>query len=196
MDIKKIRCNKNRLIIDPEAAETVRLIFSLAESGLGNIAIADELKARRIIAPSVYKYQRGDNRYARYSAVESGNHYEWRHGTIGHMLRNRVYLGELTSLKTEVINCKTKQHVPVPRENQIITPEAHEAIITEEQYERVQLIRTGHNCRQRKTLQSFPWKAILRMLWASIGDFQKTASVSGCRYLSVYVSLSASGNLP
>ena len=143
---QKDPCNKNRLIIDPEAAETVRLIFSLAESGLGNIAIADELKARRIIAPSVYKYQRGDNRYARYAAVESGNHYEWRHGTIGHMLRNRVYLGELTSLKTEVINCKTKQHVPVPRENQIITPEAHEAIITEEQYERVQLIRTGHNC--------------------------------------------------
>ena len=39
-----------RLIVDPEAAEVVRLIFSLAESGAGNIAIAKELETREIVA--------------------------------------------------------------------------------------------------------------------------------------------------
>lgn len=138
--------NKNHLIIDPEAAETVRLLFTLAENGLGNIAIASELKARKIIAPSVYKYQHGDERFARYPAVKNGQFYDWCSGTIGQMLNNRVYLGELISLKTEIIDCKTKRRVPVPMEKQIITPGAHEAIITEEQFEHIKAIRAGHNC--------------------------------------------------
>lgn len=138
--------NKNRLIIDPEAAEVVRLIFSLAESGLGNIAIASVLKENKIVAPSVYKYQHGDQRFARYPAVKSGDFYSWCHGTIGQILNNRTYTGVLISLKTETQNCKTKQRVPVLPENQIITPNAHDAIISQEQFEIVQQIRAGHTC--------------------------------------------------
>ena len=48
--------NKNQLIVDPEAAEVIKLIFSLAEAGMGNILIATELQARGILAPSAYKY--------------------------------------------------------------------------------------------------------------------------------------------
>ena len=39
---------KNHLAVDPVAAESVRLIFSLAEQGLGNIAIAKELQVKQI----------------------------------------------------------------------------------------------------------------------------------------------------
>ena len=101
--------NKNQLVIDPEAAEVVRLIFSLAECGMGNVAIADELKARRIIAPSVYKFLHGDTRFARYVENLKGDDCRWCHGTVGQILNNPVYTGDLISLKTEVINCKTKQ---------------------------------------------------------------------------------------
>jgi len=52
----------------------------------------------------------------------------------------------LASLKTEVINCKTKQRTRVPHSQQIITPEAHEAIISLEQFERVQQIRSNRPC--------------------------------------------------
>lgn len=138
--------NKNQLIVDPEAAEVVRLIFSLAENGLGNIAIAAELKSRKIVAPSVYKYQRGDQRFARYPAVKSGDFYAWCHGMIGQMLKNRVYTGELISLKTETVNCKTKKRTPSPQEKMIITPNAHDAIISQAQFEAVQCVRTGHTC--------------------------------------------------
>lgn len=138
--------NRYQLKIDPEAAETVRLIFSLAESGLGNIAIAAELKARGIVTPSVYKYQRGDKRFARYAANQDGNAYDWCYGTIGQMLNNPVYTGDLVSLKTEVVNCKTKQHRSVPLDQRIVTPNAHEAIISREQYARVKQVRQGHTC--------------------------------------------------
>ena len=43
--------DKHHLVIDTVAAETVKLIFALAEEGCGNIAIANELRSRKIIAP-------------------------------------------------------------------------------------------------------------------------------------------------
>lgn len=61
-------------------------------------------------------------------------------------MKNRIYIGELASLKTEVLNCKTKQRTKIPRVRQIITPEAHEAIISREQFERIQQFRQEKSC--------------------------------------------------
>ena len=138
--------NRNQLIIDPEAAAVVRIIFALAEDGLGSIGIASELKARRIVTPSVYKFQRGDKRFERYPALKNGDYCAWCANTISQILRNPVYIGTLVNLKTEVTNYKTKQQVPVPPERQIIIPNAHEAIIEESQFYRVQLNRSMKGC--------------------------------------------------
>jgi len=136
----------NRLFADPEAAEVVRTIFSLAESGLGNVAIAKELKSRQIVTPAVYKYQRGDLRFAQYASIEQGKSYDWCYGTVGQILNNRVYLGELTSLKTETVNYKTKQRQPAPEEKRIVTPDAHEALISVAQFEHIRQIRSERVC--------------------------------------------------
>ena len=138
--------SRNHLVIDPVAAETVRRIFSMAEQGMGSIAIAAELKRRGIDAPSVYKFKNGDSRFKDFSPVMEGKNADWCNATIAMILRDRVYLGELASLKTEVINCKTKQRISVPEERQIIIPNAHEAIIPQELFDRVQQIRNSHNC--------------------------------------------------
>lgn len=138
--------NRNQLIVDPEAAAVVRIIFSLAESGMGSVAVASELKARRIVTPSVYKYQRGDDRFARYSALKNGDHCAWCATTISQILKNPVYTGTLVNLKTEVTNYKTKCHAPVPPERQIVMPDAHEAIIETEQFQRIQQARAERIC--------------------------------------------------
>ena len=138
--------NKNQLVVDPEAAEVVRLIFSLAECGLGNVSISAELEARRINTPSVYKFLHGDTRFARYVENLKGDDCRWCHGTIGQILNNPVYTGDLISLKTEVINCKTKQRNAVPDDRQIVTPNAHEAIVTVEQFDKVKQVRANHKC--------------------------------------------------
>lgn len=143
---KKDPSNHNRLIVDPEAAAVVRIVFALAEDGLGSIAIASELKARRIVTPSVYKFQRGDKRFERYPALKNGDYCAWCATTISQILRNPVYIGTLVNLKTEVTNYKTKQQVPVPPERQIIIPNAHEAIIKESQFHLVQLNRSMKGC--------------------------------------------------
>lgn len=138
--------NPNHLIPDIEAAEVVKTIFSLAEKGLGNIAIANELKTRHIVTPAVYKYQKGDKRFAAYASVAKDKTFDWCSGTVNQILNNRVYLGELISLKTQTINYKTKQRVPAPEDQKIVTPHAHEALIDIAQFEHVKQIRASHFC--------------------------------------------------
>lgn len=140
---------KGVLAVDPEAAEIVRTIFELAATGLGSVAIAEELRARKIVTPSVYKHQKGDDRFSRYYDQKSTELYSWCSATISQILTNTVYTGELTSLKTESVNYKTKQKITVPANRQIITPNAHEGIISTTLFETVQRIRSTHNCSAR-----------------------------------------------
>ncbi len=136
--------NRNQLIVDPEAAYIVTLIFSLAERGLGNVAIAKELESRQIITPAVYKYQHGDKRFEGYSSVKNMKHYKWCAATINQILTNPVYTGTLVGLKTETVDCKTKQRKPVPAEFRIETPNAHEVIINREMFDKIQELRKNH----------------------------------------------------
>ena len=134
------------LLVDPEPAEVVKTIFALALQGLGDCKIAQELENREILTPSAYKFREGDTRFKNYSANMGANPYIWTPVTIGAILTNRVYLGELTSLKTEVVNYKTKRRIAVQPENRIVTPNAHEAIIPESVFNEVQQIRSTHRC--------------------------------------------------
>lgn len=138
--------SKNHMIVDPEAAEVVRTIFSMAQNDLGSNSIANELRTRRIPTPAAYKFQRGDSRYGHYPSVKNGTPYEWSATTVGQILCNPVYTGTLFTLKKEVINYKTKQTVRNPIECQIVTPNAHEAIISPKTFDEVQAIRAGHAC--------------------------------------------------
>lgn len=136
----------NRLFVDPEAAETVKTIFSLALQGYGETKIAKELERRQILSPSAYKYRKGDTRFKNYPANAENTPYVWCYTTVRNILVNRVYIGELTSLKTEVVNYKTKQRVSVDPSNRIVTPNAHEAIISQDIFDEVQEIRGMHRC--------------------------------------------------
>ena len=136
--------NPSRLIIDPESAAVVRLIFSLTLEGMGQIAIAKELAARKIIAPSVYKHRQGDSRFSGYGPVTDGDPYRWSSATIGSILRNPVYTGDLILLKTEVVNHKTGQTAVVPKDRRVVIPNAHEPIICRDIFEQAAKIRAEH----------------------------------------------------
>lgn len=133
------------LEIDPEAARIVQMIFKLAEEGLGEVRISQELHVRGILCPSAYKAANGLDTNSR-KAVKPGFECVWPPHSIGSMLRNRVYLGELRSHRTEVINHKTKQIRQVPEEEQIIIKHAHPPIIEEALFQRVQQVRSSHRC--------------------------------------------------
>ena len=135
-----------KLVIDPEAAETVRLIFSLAQMGCGGVSIANELKRREIETPSYYKFRNGRTRYARFPSVIRDEPYSWGAASVNHILSNPVYTGVLVSLKTEVVNCKTKARSKVPDDQRIVIPNAHEVIIPQELFDEVAVLRSGISC--------------------------------------------------
>ena len=56
---KKSDTERNKLVPDDEAAEYVRLIFSLACEGRRSVEIAQILNAQGIPSPSVYKVRNG-----------------------------------------------------------------------------------------------------------------------------------------
>lgn len=138
--------DKTRLIIDHEAAEVVRLVFSLALSGMGEVAIAKELEARQIPTPAAHKVRNGNTLFARLPPVRDQTPCKWSNGTIGGMLKDRVYTGDMVFFKTERVNYKSKQINAVPEERRVVFKNAHEAIISLEDFEKVQQIRSQHRC--------------------------------------------------
>ena len=58
---RKDETNRNRLVVDEEAARTVELIFRLRIQGLCNSAIADRLNSMGVLSPMEYKQAQGFN---------------------------------------------------------------------------------------------------------------------------------------
>lgn len=131
--------NRNHLIIDDEAAEIVKTIFDLAEQGNSYLSISRKLTELKIINPSAYKVKNGDTRFIRYLNKENG-FTAWSYQTVRTILLDSVYKGDMVNHKTEIINYKTKESVLIPREEYIIVPNRHEAIIDNEKFEKVQKI--------------------------------------------------------
>lgn len=127
----------NRLIVDPEAAAVVKEIYRLALAGNSLNQISGILSTRKIIKPGVYKAQNGDTRFLRYCKTDK-DATKWCYQTVRAILRDRVYTGAIVNHRTEIVNYKTKETVRLPETEHIIVPNRHEALISEDDYERVQ----------------------------------------------------------
>lgn len=134
----------HKLVIDPEASKVVHLVFCLAAQGLGEIEISKQLEQRKIETPGYYKEQNGKLKSSYYH--DKNQPYCWSSRMVHKILSDPVYLGTLITLKTEIINCKTKQRIKTPQEKQFVTLNAHEAIISQEQFDNAKLARQQHPC--------------------------------------------------
>lgn len=152
--------NRHKLIVDNEVADVVRKIYTLAAQGHGAVSISKILTREKILIPSAYKFYAGDTRFARYIKNES-DIYKWRNTTIHSILRDRVYLGEMINHKCEVVNYKTKQRKSVPPEEQIVVKGTHEAIITQELYDKARESIQSHNNPRHNTCENI-FRGILK----------------------------------
>lgn len=148
--------NKHQLIIDEKAAEVVRRIFALALEGKGVTLIRRTLAQEGAITPSVHKLDNGDVRFEKTDNVI----HKWCSYSVNNVLKNIVYVGDLESHKYEVENYKTKKIIKVPHEKRIIVPNTHEAIISREDFERVQQLLAAKR-RVRKTTHENIFKSII-----------------------------------
>ena len=158
--------NKNQLIVDEEAAEVVREIFRLALTNIGVVRIMNILNERGIVAPSVYKANNGDNKFIKLVETRKKRfmNYDietWNAQTVGKILRDIVYVGDMENHKYEVKNYKTKKCTRVPDDEHIIVRDTHEAIIGREDFAKVQEMIKN---RQRPSHHNHPniFKGVLK----------------------------------
>lgn len=127
--------NRNRLVVDEEAAKTVKYIFELASTGISLSEISRILEQKRIISPSVYKVMNGDTRFLKFTS--KSQLYKWPYQTIKSIMCNQVYVGDMVNHQVETVNYKTKERAGIPPENQIIVPNTHEAIIDRKTFDTI-----------------------------------------------------------
>ena len=131
---KKDPDKKGHLIIDEEAAEIVREIFTMFADGYGKTAIARILNDRGIPNPTEYKRQKG----LRYKQPPSTTSMLWKYTSVAEILTNEVYIGNLVQGKYESISYKTRKNRPCPKERWIRVEGTHKAVVEMSLWNRVQ----------------------------------------------------------
>lgn len=130
---------KGHLIIDENAAQIVREVFSLYANGMGRVNIARQLNERGIPNPTLYKIQNG----LRFKGVGGSNNGQWTYYTITSMLSNEMYIGNMVQGRYENKTYKSSHSTPVAKEKWFIVENTHEPIIDRELWSQVQEIRNS-----------------------------------------------------
>lgn len=123
---KKDPQNHNHLVIDEEAAEVVRRIFSQYIAGMGKQQIAAKLNGEGIPNPTLYKQSKGLFYCGAGGKAGSGL---WSKTTVGRILKNEMYTGTLVQGKKRKVSYKSKQCADVPEEQWVRVPGTHGAVI-------------------------------------------------------------------
>ena len=129
--------NPKHWIVDPEAAEIVKLIFDLCMGGRGPKQIANALHERKVLTPTAYKRSLGRN--AQHPAPEDP--YRWDTNTVIGILERREYTGCTVNFKTYTNSIWDKKVRRNRVEDRAIFSNTHERIIEDDVFEKVQEIR-------------------------------------------------------
>ena len=129
--------NSEHWLVDPEAAQVVKRIFSLCMDGNGPTPIARMLKEDHVLTPTVY--QDRQKRKARCALPE--NPYNWNGSTVAAILERMEYCGHTVNFKTHRQSYKIKKTIENPPEQWKIFRNTHEAIVDEDTFQWVQELR-------------------------------------------------------
>lgn len=138
--------DKEKWLIDEEAAKVVRHIFELYLSGMGTERIARRLQEEKVLTPNSYYAFIGRG----YSVYLPDNPYAWKNTTVSNILDNRKYTGCMVNNVYSTVSYKVHKRTLIPEEDRQIIPNLHEAIISEEDWLRVHELRQN----KRRTLKS------------------------------------------
>ena len=127
--------DKHQLIVDADAAETVKRVYSMLLQGSSKRAIALYLNEHGIPSPTAYRRKKG---LPVSSAVADDP--MWSARMIHEILTNPIYTGDLVQGRRRVKSYKVHQLEAVPEEEWVRVPDTHEAIIPHETFDKVQAL--------------------------------------------------------
>ena len=123
---------KNKIVIDENAAPMVRWIFAMALEGVSCRQIAARLNAEGVPTPSAY---------AGLPVANPGPYTGlWSSERISDMLQNETYTGSMVQGRTRKISYKSKKRVKRDRRDWVVVEGTHEPIIDREAFDKVQTL--------------------------------------------------------
>ena len=133
-------------IVDDEAAQVVRRVYSMTLEGFGTEQIAAQLEKDDVLTPRAYWLTKGIKRPGKGKQQPPT---KWNNSTITKILSLQEYCGDILNFKTYSKSYKNKKRIDNDRENWVVFQDVHEAIIERTVYEQVQQKRG--KIRKRRT---------------------------------------------
>ena len=138
--------NPKRWIVDDEAAQVVRRIYSMTLEGYGTEQIATQLEMDEILTPRAYWLKKGIKRPGKGKQQPAT---KWNSSTVTKILSLQEYCGDILNFKTYSKSYKNKKRLENDRENWVVFKDVHEPIIERSVFEQVQQKRG--KIRKRRT---------------------------------------------
>lgn len=123
---KKDPNDRNKLVIDEEAAEIVKMIFSLYMEGNGTQHISYIMNEKNISNPTKYKQDLGLNFK---NSSQTDGYGLWNKTTVKRILKNEVYIGNMVQGKRKKVSYKSKKIVSTFKDEWIVVEDTHPPII-------------------------------------------------------------------
>ena len=133
-------------IVDDEAAQVVRRVYSMTLEGFGTEQIAAQLEKDDVLTPRAYWLTKGIKRPGKGKQQPPT---KWNSSTITKILSLQEYCGDILNFKTYSKSYKNKKRIDNDRENWVVFQDVHEPIIERAVYEQVQQKRG--KIRKRRT---------------------------------------------
>ena len=123
---------KNKIVIDKEAAPIVQRIFTMALSGISCRKIAAALNEEGVPSPAAY---------ANLAVAKPGPYTGlWSSERISEMLKNETYIGNMVQGRMVKISYKSKKCLRQAPENWVVVEGTHEPIVDQKTFQKVQML--------------------------------------------------------
>ena len=119
--------DKGYLIIDPKTAPIIRKIYDYALDGLRCMRISKKLTEEKVPVTHVKS-----------NTERQENYYYWAGSRISHILRNPFYKGAHLVFRTHQKGIRSNTYDIIPREEWEIIENCHEAIVSPEEWDKIQ----------------------------------------------------------
>ncbi|MFZ2538368.1 MAG: recombinase family protein [Oscillospiraceae bacterium] len=138
---KKSEDDHNKLVIDEDACDIVKKIFTMRLAGYGMISIAKWLNENKVLNPTDYRISK---KYAVKTISNSPTQHLWKDYTVRQILQRETYIGNMIQGKNVKISYKSDTVKKVPKKDWIIVCNTQEPIIESDMFFEVQKLMKSY----------------------------------------------------
>ena len=149
---------RNKLKLDPEAAEVVRRVFDEALEGRNTSQIALGLNDDNIPTPGQYfKGKHPDKKKFSYMSDKIS----WTASMVYKIIINYVYTGATVGRRQKSSGVGSRKRIRLEQEDWIVVEGMHEAIVSKEEFELAQAVIRGGVKKPKRNTHYYPLKGLV-----------------------------------